>query len=567
MPYGLPDNAFSQPKIGYKFGYIEAGILSLAINLLSLVLPLFTLQVYDRLMSGQNEATLYILTLSVIVVISLEVFLRLCRSHLMGASSAAFEYSLSSNTIRHTLEQSTTNNRNVGEFLSCLQAATKLKDISSAQMMNTLVDLPFIFVYLALISYLGGIIVIVPILLLSIMSIKALILSHRLKKTVIQHEASLDDRYDFLINILNQIHTIKSYGLEDAFSSRFEHWQKECTKDQLNVSKKNNAAYNQGLFFSHSMMISVAVFGGHLVISGQITLGVLIACVLLSGRVMQPVQKLLGMWSKWHLSKRIKEELRTHFSSETRHAKQHNISDVQRIGKVSLRNVSFHYADHAPLLKNVSIDLEPGDSIALVGEHGAGKNTLLKLIAGMIAPEEGEVLINDEDPYLMDSDELLSHVGYLPFEGIIFKGTIWDNLSRFGRIKEDRIFEISALLGLDEEVGQLPAGYDTQLFGNNTDALSPGLRQRIALVRVLAAKPRVILYYFSEESLDKNGYNAMYDLLAKLKGMATIVIVSNDDNIIGLADQQYFVEDAELVKVEGRDGTDEKLEGYKELKL
>ncbi len=550
MPYGLVKKAFEEPKIGYRFSYNEAIILSLAINVLSLALPLFTLQAYDRLMRGQNEYTLYLLSLGLLFIIVLEVILRIIRAKMMAASSASFEYVLSSNTVRHTLQQSSANNKNVGAFLKFLQAGLRLKDITSAQLIMALIDVPFILVYVGLIYYLAGPLALVPLMVLCVMMLQSIKLNSRIKYAILGQESVVEERYDFLMSMLNQIHSIKSYGLEDSFLNRFLYVQKSCTNNQLSVAHVNNIAFNQGMLYAHSMMILVAIAGGYLVIEGQITLGVLIAAVLLSGRIIQPMQKLLNIWSKRYLAEEVKKDLNKFFTSPVRERLDKKVPYLQKTGHLKVENVCFGYEGHSFLLENVSLELNAGDAIAILGDYGSGKNTLLKLISGNLKPVSGQVRVNGVDPYKLDSDELLTHIGYLPFESVIFKGSIWDNLFRFGYFDEKSVLEVAELLGVDEEVSQLPAGYETPLQGNGMDSISPGLRQRIALVRILAAKPKVIVYYFSEEALDKSAYTALYELLLKVKSKVTLIITSNDPNITALADTFYEIKNNTLVRLD-----------------
>jgi ATP-binding cassette subfamily C protein LapB len=198
------------------------------------------------------------------------------------------------------------------------------------------------------------------------------------------------------------------------------------------------------------------------------------------------------------------------------------------------------------ILNNVNLDLKLGDVISISGDKSCGKSTLLKLITGLYSPGRGSILVNGKSASKFPARELIRHVGYLAMEGAIFKGTIAENLTAFGEIPENQVQEVVGLLGLDKEIEKLPAGYETNLDGSETDVIPPGLKQRIAIARVLSTKPRIILFDNADRSLDKEGYNQVYKLLARLKGKATMIICSDDRNILRLAMHDYVLVDGTL---------------------
>lgn len=544
----LPPTAFISPKLGYQPKSVEIGIASLSINMLALAMSLVTMQVYDRILVYHNLGTLNLLCLGAAIAVLMEAALKLCRAYSVGFAAAAFEHTVACNAVRHTLAQEVSNTENlgVGEYLQQVSAIGKIRDFYSGQSLATLIDLPFVLIFLAIIAHLGGILVFAPILLLIAMAMRAFDLGYRLKSALMLRDTADDAKYNFLIHALTGVHTIKSLGLEAPFERRYERFQSTSTVANFEVAGLSAAAYDHGVISSHIMMILVAVTGSFLALSGHLTLGALIACVMLSGRIMQPVQKALGFWTKMQDMELAHKKLVEHFAGELLNDNVAAASG-EKEGRIELKNVSFAYNGQEKLLDDITLSIKPSEVIAISGEHGAGKQTLLKIIAGMLKPIEGTVLVNGVPPHLYPSEELVAHVGYLPPVGVIFKGTIAENLSRFGRIDEERVREMSGLLGLNQEVASMPAGYDTQLAGGNADAISPGLRQRIAIARVIAAKPRVLLFYNADRALDKEGYNSVYRLLGRLKGRVTMVLVSNDQNILQLADTTYHLENGRLI--------------------
>lgn len=565
----LPKAAFATPGLGYRPRALEIGLPSLCINILGLAMSLVTLQVYDRILIHHNLGTLNLLCLGAAIAIIIEATLKLCRAYTMGWASAVFEHTVACNAVRHTLTQNAeaTVNLSIGEYLQRTSAISKIRDFYSGQSLATLIDLPFVFIFLGIIAYLGGVLVLAPLLLLIITATLAFTLGLRLKAKLKQRDKADDARYDFLIHALSGIHTVKAMGLEAPFERRYERWQSVSSRANFDVAAANAKAFDHGVLASHIMMVAVAVIGAPLAIAGQLSLGALIACVMLSGRIMQPVQKALSFWTHLQDIELAQCKITEHFAGDTL-TPTAPLTVQEKEGRVELSKVSFAYAGQESLLQDITLTLKPGAAISLSGEHGAGKQTLLRLMAGMHAPTSGIVQINGVEPHIYPSEELVSHVGYLPPVGTIFRGTIEENLSRFGRVEHARVQEIATLLGLDQEIAALPAGYDTQLEGGNADAIAPGLRQRIAIARVLAAKPRVLLFYNADRALDKEGYNRVYQLLGRLKGRVTMVLVTNDQNILRLADTHYHLNHGQLVtrKAEAGDGL-YNVHSYQEMQL
>jgi ATP-binding cassette subfamily C protein LapB len=214
------------------------------------------------------------------------------------------------------------------------------------------------------------------------------------------------------------------------------------------------------------------------------------------------------------------------------------------------------------------ISTSGGESILLTGAHGSGKTLLLQLLAGIYPRRaKAQSTVDGRNILRYASEDLIRHVGLIRSEGVIFRGTIRDNMTCFGQIPEKEVQEIAALLKLDRDIARLPSGFDTLLTGTNTDSIPPGLKQRIAMTRVLAPKPRIILFDNADRALDREGYNLVYNLLARLKGRASMVLVSDDFNIRGLATRvSAALKNGKLVETEESYSTNQ-VKPYTELSI
>lgn len=549
-PQGIRKNA----RLGFG-GALVLIFSTLIINLFSLAVPLVTLQVYDRILAFQSAGTLQVLSAGVAIIVLFDIFLKLTRSSMIGWTSARFEHAAYTDVLKHLMSSKLQALRQYspGEQLHRLSSIAKLKNFYSGQALTSLIDLPFVVIFIGFIYYLAGDLVFIPIGLLGLFGLYTLTLGQSMKKALVMRDYDDDKRINFISEILENIHTVKMLGLETAFQRRHEALQAKNIQDSYVLSAKNAQGLNAASLFTQIMMVSMICIGAFMVIGGQITMGVLIACVLLSGRIMQPIQKALSFWisfQEYRLAKRKIDEL---FALPTQN-KSVNEDLKEPKGRLDIKDLNFFYGLDEPedghpnaLFKNLKLTVTPGKAIALGGPPGDGKTTLLKLIAALHEPKSGQILIDGVETKNIPYGDIAKYIGYLPSEAQIFQGSIMDNLTGFRPEMEDQAMEIATYLGIDKVVSKLSQGYQTQLSDGPADPVTPGIKQRITIGRVLVNKPRLILFDSADKSLDKDGYNHVFRLLGQLKGQASMILVSNDRNILHLAQEEYVVEDGKLV--------------------
>lgn len=545
----LVPGALKNPTVTFNTGRGHLIMASLAINLLALALPILSLQVYDRILASENMGTLRVLAGGVCIAVIFESLLRLSRSYVINWAGATYEHAIACNAMRHMLaaELSLLEKQGVGQQLQRMGSIGKLCGFFNGQALTTVIDLPFVLVFISLIAYLAGALVLVPICLLVIFGAIAWYMGGTLKKILKERDDIDEVRTGFIIETLTGIHTVKALGLERIFQRRYEQLQETSSKAHYFVAKENSASGNYGVLFTQAMIICMIAFGAPMVMEGAVTLGTLIACVLLSVRIMNPVQRALGIWARYQDFQLARASVSKIFELPALERCDPEELKAQE-GQLDIKGLCFSYGPDEPsLFDDINLSLKRGQSISISGDHSSGKTTLLKLITGLYQPTAGEVLVNGVPATRYPARKLVEHVGYLAMEGTIFRGTIRENLTAFGEIHEDQMREMIDLLGLADEIARLPAGFETRLEGGAADPIPPGLKQRIALARVLAPKPRLLLFDNADRGLDKEGYNQVYRLLARLKGKVTMVIVTDDCNILRLAQDEYVLVGGKLV--------------------
>lgn len=522
---------------------------TLAINLFGLALPLMTLQIYDRVLAHRSENTLAVLAAGVTLAGIMECVLRMMRSNLSSWAGAKYEHHMHLRVMNHvmTAKLEEAQRKDTGEYLQDLSAISRLRDYYSGQVLYVLVEVPFILLFLGLIAYLAGWLVLVPTLLLSGFAWLAWVQGGKLKQALRAREANDNKRLGFTISALKLIQTVKALSLEAGLTRRFEYLQSYSGMMNYKVTRGTGSMGNLSYLFAQAMMVMMVSAGAPLVVDGAITMGTLIACVLLSGRIMQPLQRSLGLWVRLQDMTLAREQIHALLEMQFL-TKRGSEAFENNAGKIECLDVSFCYAEDTPVLKDVNLTLQPGEAIAISGGRGAGKTALLELIAGLRAPDKGELIVNGKPAAYYSCEAMLRQIAYLPTQSVMFRGTIMENLTGFRPERQPQALEAGKLLGIDQVISRMPMGYDTQLEVSAADTIPLGLKQRIGIARTLVEGPHIILFDNADLALDRDGYNFVYTLLGKSKGRVTLVLVSEDRNIISLADRNFVLESGRLTE-------------------
>lgn len=542
---------------------------TLIISVLSLALPIMTLQVYDRILPNQGSGTLPILVIGVCVAVILELCMRLGRAWLMSRCGAAYEHRMACAAMQKIIhaDLSRLKKTGIGDSLNQMSSLGRLRDFHNGYVHSVAIELLLVPLSLGLCAYISGALVLVPAIILGVFILVSIRAGRHLKEALHHRETADDKRFNFLVEALEGVHTVKSFALEKYMERRYEALEEESTLSNYHVTQQTSATFSYGAIFSHIMVASVITIGAMFVLQGYLTTGALIATLLLSGRLMQPIQKALALWVRYQDISLAAHHANTLLSMPQQEVtKRHHTHAPIPQGRLICHNISFAFEGNPPLFQDISLHIKKGETIALRGDHGSGKTTLLKIIAGIYPVTSGEILLDDERVESYFPYELVRHVGFVRAQPLIFRGTIRDNLTGFGHINEVGAREVATLLGVDKDIATLPAGLDTFLSGNDTDNIPMGMKQKISIVRALAAKPKLILFDNADYALDAVSYGKLYQLLARLRGNVSMILVSDDMNISALADMHYMLEEGKIIKTD-RHHSMGIVHPYRELQL
>ncbi|MES9857493.1 MAG: ABC transporter transmembrane domain-containing protein [Sedimenticola sp.] len=517
-------------------------IASLGINILALMLPMAVLQVYDRIIPNQAVDTFTILMLGMLGVAVLEALLRIFRSVILAWSGARFEHRESLKALNHILHADTLafNKDPSANYLSRMQAVEEIHQFYSGQSMLLLMDFPFILLYLGLIWIISGSLILVPLTLLLVFAVASFSLGRRLHKALKERHKTDTNRQNFLTEVLSGIHTVKSMAMEALMLRRYERLQAQSAERVQELANINSVVQGFGTTFSQLAMVSFVGFGAIFVIDGTLTVGALAAGTMLSGRVLQPGLKAMSLWTQFQGVRLALGRCQEIYEMPLEVAG--NIAEEQPVqGHLELRDVTFKYPEQDKLLlRGITLDIPSGGAVGITGINGAGKSTLISILTGFVQPLEGEVILDNNSLRDHDQEFLRQQIGFMPQHGILYEGTILENMTLFreGDVLEHAI-ELSRELGLDEIIATMPEGLDTMIGGSAVDTLSEGVRQKIVMVRSLVGHPKVILFDDANASFDIKNDIKLLKMMKKFRGDRTMVVVSHRPSFLGLCERQY----------------------------
>lgn len=530
----------------------ELLLISLIINILSLVLPLVLLQIYDRVLRFSAVNTLQWLLVGVFVATLLESALRFGRSYVSGWIGARFEHLASCGAMAHllTVPLARFEQEAAGVHLEQLNAIQTLKEFYSGQAALVVLELPFVVVFLVLIYHLGGTLVWVPIGLLVLFLLFAWYFQVRIYRMVKESNETDDKRIDFMIETLNGVHSVKALSLEAMMARRYERLLTESAIKAQEIGLHGADSQNIGLFFSQLASIAMVSFGGILVINQQLTVGGLVACSMLAGRSLQPMQMAVGIWARFQSIRIARERLTKLFDpgeepppslAQTSPPPPTEAGATDWPARVVLQNVCFNTENHR-IFEGITLEVTPGETVGIIGANGSGKTLLMKLIMGILSPTTGEVWVDGVSPALQRP----TRMAYLPQEGVLFRGTILENLHTFREENSHGAMRAARHLGVEAFILSMPKGYETQVDEGENEMMPRGIKQRIVIARALATDPRLVLFDEANMAVDGNGDEYLRTVLRGLRGKATLILISHRPSLLRLADRVFELREGRL---------------------
>lgn len=503
--------------------------ISLFINTMALAVPVFVLQVYDRVVAKAGLTTLQGLAIGVGVVILFDFMLRQTRSRVVQRASLRFDLEFGRRLFEklNRLPLRVLESRPASYWQGLFRDADMVRNAVAGPPVIMLVDLPFAVLFLGIIYIVAQPLVWVIISAAAVFVLFALRSGFAIGSAANTERNTVLNRDGFLADIIQNRTTIKALGLEKAVTPLWRERQVDAIEGSMVRGGVSDSYGNLGITLSVSTTIAITTFGALAILNQDISVGSLVATNMLANRIVGPFAQLVGQWRNLVMARQAGKRVAEVLAMEDEY--RENAMELPRPeGAVTVEQATFTFDPAAePVLRDIRIRIPARGLHAIVGPNGSGKTTLLKLIQGLYRPASGRILLDGADIAQFTASQLSGWIGYVPQENVLLAGTIRENLAR-GRedLTDHDILAATQAAGAHEFIVDLPQGYET-VVGEGGRTLSGGQRQRLAIARALIGDPAVLLMDEPSASLDRAAEEQLRDSLARLSQDRTVIIVSH----------------------------------------
>lgn len=530
--------------------YRDVLIASIVINFFILANPLFVMNVYDRIVPNNAVESLWVLAIGVSVVYMFDILLKFLRSYFLEVAGKKSDVLLSAKLFEQTLGLTMANREgSIGAFANNLREFDSIRNFFTSGTIASLVDLPFVILFLLVIFYIAGSIVMVPIFIILIILLYSLLLKGPIQRSIEASYEASSQKNAVLIETLTAIDTIKSLGVEAHSQWKWEQAVGEIARASLRSKMLQSSIGRMTGFMQQMSTVVIVLSGVYMIQEGDLTMGGLIATVMISQRAIGPMGQFANLTSSYQQTKTALDTLNQLMKKEIERPEEKRfIQHPHFEGAIEFVNVSFTYPkENKPALKNVSFKIEPGEKVGIIGRIGSGKSTIEKLILGFYQPTEGSIMIDGIDITQLDPAELRRNINYVPQEVTLFSGDVRDNIAyRAPYIEDDKIIKAARLAGVDDFIKQHPSGYSLKI-NEGGSSLSGGQRQSIGVARALLLEAPIYLFDEPTNSLDAKSEQIMIDRLKQGTIKNTSILVTHKMSLLQLTDRLMVMDNGKLI--------------------
>jgi ATP-binding cassette subfamily C protein LapB len=546
--------------------YAEVLLASLLINIFALAMPLFTMNVYDRVVPNQTFETLWVLAIGIAIVFGFDFLMRGLRGYFIDIAGKKIDITLSSRIHEKILGiRMAARPKSVGSFANSLTEFESFREFLTSATITTVVDIPFVLLYLLIIWWIGGPLVLVPLVAIPLILLPSILLQGPMARVIGETFKVGSQRQATLIETLSGLDTIKAVGAEGVSQRRWEQMIGQIGKLSLTSRLLSAASVNAGITLQQLANVAVVVCGVYLIADKSLTMGALIASTLLAGRALAPLSQVAGLATRFHHARSALAGLDRIMNLPVEHPPgKHFIHRPDFGGAIEFRDVSFAYPEQTlEALSKVSFRIAAGERVGIIGRIGSGKSTIEKLILGFYQPTAGSIWIDGIDLQQLDPADLRRNIACVQQDPMLFFGSVRDNIVMGAPYVDDKaMLRAAEIAGVTEFINRHPQGFDMPV-GERGDGLSGGQRQSIAIARALLLDPPLLLLDEPSNALDnRSEENFKSKLAAQLDGK-TLVLVTHRASMLTLVNRLIVVEGGRVVADGPKEQVLEALSGGK----
>ncbi|WP_430464786.1 type I secretion system permease/ATPase [Tabrizicola sp.] len=548
----MQNNWFWSSMLEGKWLYIQVIIAAMLTNLLGLTTSLFTMVVYDRVVPNEATESLIALTAGVLIALSFDFVIKSLRAQFIDRAGKGADLRMSRMIFDKILNMRLdTRQRKSGALATIVREFDTLREFFTSATLVAVVDLPFVFFFIWVIYLIAGPLAFVPLVAVPLVIITGLVIQPLLARLASDNMETSMSKQSVLVETLNGLETVQATGSGRLMRKRFE----EATVMQSDLGLKNRIlsqfAINSAASIQQLAQIGTIFFGVFLIQANTITMGAMIAASILGGRALAPLSQLASAMSRANGAlqayRSVDGLMREQALPEGEELGQRLSRPVLR-GEIELRNVSYSFPGaKAPVISNLSLKIPAGQHVAILGKMGSGKSTLARLMAGLLQPTEGSILLDGVEMRQIDKSDLRRNMGIMLQETWLFSGSLRENI-QMGHYEYDdaHILNVSKIAGVDDFVAGHPRGYDLPLRERG-EGLSGGQRQSITLARALLHSPHLLILDEPTSAMDTATEQSVLERMSGWLKDRTLIAVTHRNTVLSLCDRVLVMDRGAII--------------------
>ena len=522
---------------------------AIIINIFVLAVPLFMKNVFDRVLPNNAIDTMWAMGIGIFIIMLFDFVLKLLRSYYIGKAGQRADIVMSNKIFNQVLNIKLSDKpASTGQFVNRLQSFESVREFFTSATVATLVDIPFILLFIAVIFYFAGVLGWIPVVATIIILSFTFVLQKRTK--IIAEKSSKEDqlRQSTLHETVSGLEIIKSVRAYNRMKSQWNYALVETTyyNEKLQFLSQLNSFFTA--FIAQAANIAIIIIGVYLSLDGQMSMGGIIAAMMLNGRVLSPLGQIVGMILRYEKSIIALNGIDEIMELETERSGANYLSRPNLNGDIEFKDISFSYkGQNQVTLKNINLHIKQGERVAILGKIGSGKSTLTKLIMNLYEPTTGSIMVDKTDIRQIDPADLRQAIGSVPQETFLFMGSVKDNITIGEQyVTDEEVLEVAKLTGVHEFVGRHQAGYDL-VIGERGEGLSGGERQSIALARALISNPNIIIMDEPTNSMDRQTEVQFIKQLKPIVENKTLIVITHKTPLLDLVDRVIIIDNGRII--------------------
>ena len=510
--------------------FLEAVFATFMISSIGLAASLYTMQVYDRVVPTQGFATLWVLTVGVLLAMVLEFTLKQVRAHMVDRASKAIDLELSGVFFGKALDiRMDARPATVGTFASQIRHFESVRNFMTSSTLFMMADAPFALFFIGVIALIAGPVALVPLVMVPVAVLAGLMFRNPIERLTSEHMAESNRKNGLLIEAIDGIESVKAVGGEWKMLDRYRQLTATIANSELRMRGLSTSSTNLTQSIQQLSYVGMIAVGAYAITNGSLTMGGLIACSIISGRALAPLAQIPQFIVQWKHAKIALKSLDGIMAMPSdRESDTRLLVPEICTGHIRLEQAAFGYQPEKPTLEVPILTLRPGERVAVLGSVGSGKSTLVKLLSGLYKPSSGAMYLDGMDVTQIAPEFVREHIGYLPQDVRLFNGTLRENLTLGLPTPSDtRLLQACSLTGMDQIIQAHPKGLELPI-NEGGRGLSGGQRQLVGLTRLLLARPKVMLLDEPTASMDAVlEARVMKHLFEEMDPAAVIVVVTH----------------------------------------